>query len=312
MAVSLSRGVGRFVHPAAALNVPSIPWHWKRQNSFQQSCWDSVVPWNAEKRRETKRNVFEINKHVSVSGIFTKTFEWTSFSKNLLRPPALCRIWKFELAGDVVLKALGQGSVLTVRHGCANMLTCQHRFVSFFSLSLSLSLSRWWSSISSLLISTSSLHLLCPVVKGVRQGVGMCKEMWKHQSGDEIYDALRHDQVLGYRGHGGDSRIQERQVMIAKADPKRKPWKESKGIKRRWRIVKDLIGSSEAHQRKFRNPTSDYTESCHRRSVNQEMWSRRCDTAQVCEMRTFCSGRNAQNAAFFRSFVALPARKVSS
>ena len=34
------------------------------------------------------------------------------------------------------------------------------------------------------------------------------------------------------------------------------------------------------NQRKFRNLTSDYTESCCWRSV-QEMWSRRCDTAEM-------------------------------
>ena len=38
------------------------------------------------------------------------------------------------------------------------------------------------------------------------------------------------------------------------------------------------------YQRKFRHPTSDYTESRNRRSVNQEMRSRRCDTAEMCEM----------------------------
>ena len=39
------------------------------------------------------------------------------------------------------------------------------------------------------------------------------------------------------------------------------------------------------HQRKFRNLTSDYTESCCWRSVNQEMWSRRCDTAEMWDIR---------------------------
>ena len=34
-------------------------------------------------------------------------------------------------------------------------------------------------------------------------------------------------------------------------------------------------------QRKFRNLTSDYTERCCWRSLNQEMWSRRCDTAEM-------------------------------
>ena len=51
-------------------------------------------------------------------------------------------------------------------------------------------------------------------------------------------------------------------------------------------------------QRKFRNLTSDYTESCRWRSVNQEMWSRRCDTAEMCEMRFWRVGI-AQNAVFF-------------
>ena len=34
-------------------------------------------------------------------------------------------------------------------------------------------------------------------------------------------------------------------------------------------------------QRKFRNLISEYTESCRPRSVNEEMWSRRCDTAEM-------------------------------
>ena len=65
------------------------------------------------------------------------------------------------------------------------------------------------------------------------------------------------------------------------------------------------------YQRKFRNLTSDYTESCCWRSVNQEMWSRRCDTAEMCDMRFWRVG-SARNAVFFHSFVASPARKVRS
>ena len=65
------------------------------------------------------------------------------------------------------------------------------------------------------------------------------------------------------------------------------------------------------HQRKFRNLTSDYTESCCWRFVNQEMWSRRCDTAEMWDMRIWQVGR-ARNAVFFHSFVASPARKVRS
>ena len=64
-------------------------------------------------------------------------------------------------------------------------------------------------------------------------------------------------------------------------------------------------------QRKFRNLTSDYTESCCWRSVNQEMWSRRCDTAEMWDMRIWRVG-SARNAVFFHSFVASPARKVRS
>ena len=59
------------------------------------------------------------------------------------------------------------------------------------------------------------------------------------------------------------------------------------------------------YQRKFRNLTSDYTESC------QEMWSRRCDIAEMWDMRIWRVG-SARNAVFFHSFVASPARKVRS
>ena len=65
------------------------------------------------------------------------------------------------------------------------------------------------------------------------------------------------------------------------------------------------------YQRKFRNLTSDYTESCCWRSVNQEMWSRRCDTAEMWDMRIWRVG-SARNAVFFHSFVASQARKVRS
>ena len=64
-------------------------------------------------------------------------------------------------------------------------------------------------------------------------------------------------------------------------------------------------------QRKFRNLTSDYTESCCWRSVNQEMWSRRCDTAEMWDMRIWRVG-SARNAVFFHSFVASQVRKVRS
>ena len=56
-------------------------------------------------------------------------------------------------------------------------------------------------------------------------------------------------------------------------------------------------------QRKFRNLTSDYTESCCWRSVNQQMWSRRCDIAEMCDMRIWRVG-SARNAVFYHSFVA--------
>ena len=65
------------------------------------------------------------------------------------------------------------------------------------------------------------------------------------------------------------------------------------------------------YQRKFRNLTSDYTETCCWRSVNQEMWSRRCDIAEMWDMRIWRVG-SARNAVFFHSFVASPARKVRS
>ena len=64
-------------------------------------------------------------------------------------------------------------------------------------------------------------------------------------------------------------------------------------------------------QRKFRNLTSDYTESCCWRSVNQQMWSRRCDIAEMWDMRIWRVG-SARNAVFYHSFVASPARKVRS
>ena len=58
------------------------------------------------------------------------------------------------------------------------------------------------------------------------------------------------------------------------------------------------------HQRKSKNLTSEYTESCRRRSVNQGMRSRRCDPAEMCEMRRLWWVGLAQNAIFFHSFVA--------
>ena len=72
-----------------------------------------------------------------------------------------------------------------------------------------------------------------------------------------------------------------------------------------------LVTSYIFHQRKFRNLTSDYTESCCWRSVNQEMRSRRCDTAEMWDMRIWRVG-SARNAVFFHSFVVSPARKVRS
>ena len=65
------------------------------------------------------------------------------------------------------------------------------------------------------------------------------------------------------------------------------------------------------YQRKFRNLTSDYTESCCWRSVNQEMWSRRCDIAEMWDIRIWRVG-SARHAVFYHSFVAPPARKVRS
>ena len=65
------------------------------------------------------------------------------------------------------------------------------------------------------------------------------------------------------------------------------------------------------HQRKFRNLTSDYTESCCWRSDNQQMWSRRCDIAEMWDMRIWRVG-SARNAVFYHTFVASPARKVRS
>ena len=62
-------------------------------------------------------------------------------------------------------------------------------------------------------------------------------------------------------------------------------------------------------QRKFRNLTSDY--SCCWRSVNLEMWSRRCDTAEMWDMRNWRVG-SARKAVFFHSFVASKARKGRS
>ena len=52
------------------------------------------------------------------------------------------------------------------------------------------------------------------------------------------------------------------------------------------------------YQRKFRNLTSDYTESCCWRSVNQEMWSRRCDTAEMWDMRIWRVGRVREMLCF--------------
>ena len=56
-------------------------------------------------------------------------------------------------------------------------------------------------------------------------------------------------------------------------------------------------------QKKFWNLTSDYNESCRWRSVNREMWSRRCDTAEMCEMRFWRIGI-VRNAVFVHSFMA--------
>ena len=57
-----------------------------------------------------------------------------------------------------------------------------------------------------------------------------------------------------------------------------------------------------SYQRKFRNLTSDYIESCRWRSVNQEMWSRTCDTTEMCEMKKFWRVGIARNAVCFHSF----------
>ena len=54
--------------------------------------------------------------------------------------------------------------------------------------------------------------------------------------------------------------------------------------------------------KEVRSLTSDYTESGRWRSVSQEMWSRRCDTAEMCEMRRFWRVGTARNAMFFHSF----------
>ena len=68
-------------------------------------------------------------------------------------------------------------------------------------------------------------------------------------------------------------------------------------------------GFTQYVQKKFRNLTSDYTESCCWRSVNQEMRSRRCDTAEMRDMRFWrvgtsqlrrtggCGGSAAQDVA---------------
>ena len=61
----------------------------------------------------------------------------------------------------------------------------------------------------------------------------------------------------------------------------------------------------------IRNLTSDYTQTCRWRSVSQKMWSRRCDTAEMCDMSFWRVGI-ARNAMFFHRFVASPGRKVSS
>ena len=64
-------------------------------------------------------------------------------------------------------------------------------------------------------------------------------------------------------------------------------------------------------QRKFRNLTSDYTESCCWRSVNQQMWLRRCDIAEMWDMRIWRVG-SARNAVFYHTFVTSPGPKVRS
>ena len=74
-----------------------------------------------------------------------------------------------------------------------------------------------------------------------------------------------------------------------------------RGIVELWVSVTTNDGNTQeqlaAYQRKFRNLTSDYTESCCWRSV-QEMWSRRCDTAEMWDMRIWRVG-SARNAVFF-------------
>ena len=72
------------------------------------------------------------------------------------------------------------------------------------------------------------------------------------------------------------------------------------------KICQNMFLLVSRYQMTFRNLTSDYTESCRWRSVNQEMWSRRCDTAETCEMRRFWRVGIARNVVFFHSFMALP------
>ena len=80
----------------------------------------------------------------------------------------------------------------------------------------------------------------------------------------------------------------------------------SKTLVRFWQLTflsdKTKIANTRYCQRKFRNLTSDYTESCCWRSWSQEMWSRRCDTAEMWDMRIWRVG-SARNAVFFHSFV---------
>ena len=83
----------------------------------------------------------------------------------------------------------------------------------------------------------------------------------------------------------------------------------------RSRICIIALVTTNYNQGKFRNLTSDYIESCRPRSVKQEMSSRRCETAEVWEMRRFWRVGIAQNPAFFHffhNFVAPPARKVTA
>ena len=93
-------------------------------------------------------------------------------------------------------------------------------------------------------------------------------------------------------------------------------WMDDRGIQDGEQFFfgqKDEVGKpKDIHvQRKFRNLTSDYTESCCWRSVSQEMWSRRRDTAEMRDMRIWRVG-SARNAVFFHSFVASLAGKFSS